>query len=295
MKRFLRHTAALLLALVLAASIGLAAVAAPPVITFLGKEKGFSVRSDSEYTTTDLFERFKGLMPGDVRTQVITLQNNAADCDHIRVYLRAVPHDNKDNKPTYNKEAAGNRPLEDAGLMEVFLSQLSVRVYADEELLYWGLPTTMDDAAQDFYLAELSAGQKLTLKVELEVPIELDNTYADALGEVDWTFVAECYDTSIAPMEPGTATEPDAPTDPAGSQAPADQAGAESPAAPAEDNADTEMPQAPDTPAASQVPAQGTHARPRTGDDSGFWLVVAVLALAALVAVNVQPKKPNRH
>ena len=77
--------------------------------------------------------------------------------------------------------------------MQDFLSQLTMRIYNDGELIYESSPDKAGALAEYEYLGTLRYKQTLDLDVELVVPITLDNKYANRVGEVDWVILAECY------------------------------------------------------------------------------------------------------
>lgn len=186
MKKLLCRIAVSVLAVVLLVCSAAPTLAVEQVVTWQGQEKGFGFAPGSEYTATDLFGSFKGIMPGDRLTETITLNNAATDTDYIRLYLRAVPH-GEDNAPT----ASGSG--ETVATMADFLSQLTMRVYNGETLIYEASPDKTAGLTENVFLAQLAAEESLTLTVELEVPHSLDNRYSGRLGEVDWVFTAEQF------------------------------------------------------------------------------------------------------
>lgn len=204
MKRTFKNLSALVLALTLFLSLGITAFAADSAITFQGAEEGFAFQPGSEYTATDLFDNFKDVMPGDRLTETIQVKNNATDCDYIKLYMRAVVHDENGNPLTYSelfenadgKDQAnidGQRD-ETVATMQDFLSQLTMRIYKGEELIYEASPEEAGALANNVMLGTLGNGEELTLTVELDVPVELGNEYANRVGEADWVFLAECIE-----------------------------------------------------------------------------------------------------
>ena len=45
---------------------------------------------DSDYSVTDLFTNFKGVMPGDTLTQQINVRNEASKKVNVKIYIRAL-------------------------------------------------------------------------------------------------------------------------------------------------------------------------------------------------------------
>lgn len=191
MKNLLRRLSSLTLVLLLVCSLSVTAFAASPSITFKGFSEGFDFQPGSEYTETDLFDSFKGVMPGDVLTEEITFTNSAADCDFVQLYMRAVAHD-EDGNPLSEKVAES----ETVATMTEFLSQLSMKVWNGTELIYDASPDELGGLAENVYLGTFRTGETCTLKVELSVPIELGNKFANRVGEVDWVFHVEAYNES---------------------------------------------------------------------------------------------------
>lgn len=199
--RILRRGPALLLTLLLLSGLSAAASAKDPAVAF---EDGRLIvfAPGSVYTDTDLFDNFKGLMPGDVRTEEITVSNNAGDYDYMKVYMRAVLHDEEGNpvSPKVLEEirADGRRgETSELGYMHDFLSQLSLSVRSGASaasLVYDSSPDKLDGLEQPVFLAALKKGESLVLTADLSVPADLGSEYAYRIGEVDWEFIAECYE-----------------------------------------------------------------------------------------------------
>ena len=177
--------------LLMVMSLASTAFAASPDITFNGFSKGFDLQPGSEYTKTDLFGNFKNVMPGDTVTETITFTNSATDCDFVNLYMRAEAHDETAN-PLSSKVAE----KETVATMTDFLSGLSMKVWNGTELIYDSSPDEPDGLKSNKFLGTFRTGETATLKVELTVPIDLDNEYANRLGEVDWIFHVEAYNES---------------------------------------------------------------------------------------------------
>ena len=191
MKKSFKAITSLVLMLFVVMSMSVTAFAASPSITFEGFSKGFDFQPGSEYTETDLFGNFKGVMPGDTVTETITFTNSATDCDFVNLYMRAEAHDETDN-PLSPKVAE----TESVATMTEFLSKLSMKVWNGTELIYDASPDQLDGLKSNKFLGTFRTGETATLKVELSVPIELDNKYANRVGEVDWIFHVEAYNES---------------------------------------------------------------------------------------------------
>ena len=191
MKKSCKAIFSLVLMLLMVMSLASAAFAASPSITFKGFSGGFDFQPGSEYTETDLFGSFKNVMPGDTVTETITFTNSATDCDFVNLYMRAEAHDEADN-PLSPKVAE----KETVATMTEFLSKLSMKVWNGTELIYDASPDQLDGLKSNKLLGTFRTGETATLKVELSVPIELGNEYANRVGEVDWIFHVEAYNES---------------------------------------------------------------------------------------------------
>lgn len=200
MNKKLRNYLTILLVLALIMSMT-TALAADSTITFKGMAEGFDFAPGSGYTETDLFDGFKNVMPGDKLTEEITVSNEAADCDYINLYLKVASHDEQTNPLTYDEafeNTDGNDQAkidgqrdETVATMQDFLSKLTMRIYNGESLIYDASPSTTGALAENVHLGQMMKGEKLNLRVELDVPAELGNEYAHRVGEVDWVFLAE--------------------------------------------------------------------------------------------------------
>ena len=185
MKKTLKTISALALVLVLL--LGMSATAfAESKVTYEGGAEKFVFLPGSEYSETDLFENFKGVMPGDVITQEITVQNNYTKAEKVKIYLRAVLHDEEGNP--LSEEVAKS---EDVVSMQDFLSQLSMTVKQGDKVLFSASPDELDGLEKNVLLGTFPGKSYTKLVVELTVPIELRNEYANRVGEVDWVFTAE--------------------------------------------------------------------------------------------------------
>ena len=192
MKKTCKTMLSLLLALVMALSLSVSAFAADPTvdIVYKGKDKLLITPKTTEFTTTDLFGGgFKGVMPGDTRTETITFKNESTSRNsYVELYIKAIPHDAA-NQPE-------DKAIADVEKMNEFLSQLTMKVTnaVDGKVIFDGSPDKKGDLANSVLLGTFNRGaEKTILKVELSVPQEMDNTYANMHGEVDWQFIAREY------------------------------------------------------------------------------------------------------
>ena len=189
MKKTCKTIASLVMMLVLLLGIGAPAYA-DGTVSYKGGAEKFVFLPGSGYTDTDLFDGFKGVMPGDTLTQTVEVRNRFLGTGSVKIYLRAVAHDEQTNPLSPNVAAAG----ENVASMSDFLSKLYMEVWQGDKCIYTGTPDQLDGLKNNVLLASVPRFGSVTLTVKLQVPKELGNEYANRVGEVDWVFTAEELD-----------------------------------------------------------------------------------------------------
>lgn len=141
-------------------------------VTYEGRSQSFIFLSRSGDSPTDLFGNLKSVMPGDSITERIVVNNDISDDVKVKLYVRAVGTEGD----------------------EEFLSKLDLRVEQDGEILLFEAPASDTAELEDWvYLGTFYSGEPTTLDLILEVPIELDDSFQNAVGNVLWEFRAEEY------------------------------------------------------------------------------------------------------
>ena len=170
MKRFL----SIIITLLIVFTSCICVYAAQGNVTYDGNSQEFVFKPGSEHSLTDLFTEFKDVMPGDSITQKITVKNTASNKVKVKIYMRSL----------------GAQPES-----KDFLSQLKLKVAksSNNEMAYM-FDAAANEKAQltDWVeLGTLYSGGEVNLDVILEVPKELDNTYKQKIGYLDWEFKVE--------------------------------------------------------------------------------------------------------
>ncbi len=180
MKSIIRFASSLIAACVMFSLMSVIGFAEEASVIFEGGAEDFIFVDDN-----DLFDGFKGLMPGDSVTQRIVVESKKTRAGYVKIYLRAVPH-GEDNP--LSDEVAKTETVDS---MNEFLSQLSMSVTCDGDLIYKASPNELEGLEENVLIGTFGYGDKKTLEITLDVPITLDDDFQNAKGEIDWIFTAE--------------------------------------------------------------------------------------------------------
>lgn len=187
----------LLAALLLAVSVITPVKADVPQVIFNGTT--FEIQNaGSTYVPENLLPDLTNLIPGDSETQEIRVKNDATVFDSVKMYVRAVFLDGTKEVPSPEVAAAlqadprrGTTPENE--YMAEFLSKVQMKVKVGDTLISDSTADKQEGLNEDVYLGTLRHGEEKTLTVQVTLPKELDNTYADRIGEMAWLFTAEGF------------------------------------------------------------------------------------------------------
>lgn len=138
------------------------------VVEFINKGTDFNIRlSDS-----DLFKNFKGLLPGTVRSQQITIRNKCDDSADIKlVQLKTVGIQEETVRDLLTK------------YVDVTIEDMDTK-----EVLYDGSLGTENGIEINF--GDFASGQEKNLKVTCRADENMPNILQNIQGEVEWSFLA---------------------------------------------------------------------------------------------------------
>ena len=148
--KMIKRLSGFFLALLLVSSLAVTALAADSSITYEGHNI-FGFGPGSEFTDTDLFDNFKGVMPGDVLIETVTVRNEASCCDFVKIYIRADAHDS--SNPLSSKVAERETVVS----MQDFLNQLSMTVWNGEQKILKVLPMNWMGCRTMYFLVPSAA------------------------------------------------------------------------------------------------------------------------------------------
>ncbi len=177
-RSFVKIAAAVLTGVILASMPAMGVYAADTSVIYAGRAEEFVFIPD----TTDLFDNFKDVVPGDTLSQKITVRNTSTSTAEI--FLRA--------------EAVEPR-------FESFLREISLSVIVEPNSSWYNsraadMGTT--GMTSNRSLGNFNPGADLDIMVNLSVPITWSNQFQGGYGEVVWVFTVVEYDPILPPVIP---------------------------------------------------------------------------------------------
>lgn len=150
----------------------------------------------------DLFQGFKGVMPGDAKTQLVNVKNDDEKTAYLYLYALQAEEDQFENA---QQKAISDELMKllQVEITETMPNGKSNMVYSgklygeDEGFSMHGEPSAVS-------LGGIEKGEQAQLSVTLKVPQELNNRYADAVAKIKWIFTAKQED----PVAPPPVTPP---------------------------------------------------------------------------------------
>ena len=207
MKKFFRIISSLVLALMLLCSTAVSFATGSSSVTYKGKAKEFIFQPGSDYSVTDLFTNFKGVMPGDTLTQQINVRNEASKKVNVKIYIRALGPAELENN--------NGEEIVSADDSADFLKEMKLTVDTEDDTRLFEAPADQTAGLTDWVcLGTFRSGADVDLNVNLEVPITMGNDYQERIGAMDWQFMAEEF--PLDPDDPSTPTDPSDPNGPNG-------------------------------------------------------------------------------
>lgn len=205
MKKTFRIISSLVLALMLLCSTAVSFATGSSSVTYKGKAKEFIFQPGSDYSVTDLFTNFKGVMPGDTLTQQINVRNEASKKVNVKIYIRALGPAELENN--------NGEEIVSADDSADFLKEMNLTVETDSDKKLFEAPADQTAGLTDWVcLGTFRSGADVDLNVDLEVPITMGNDYQERIGALDWQFMAEEF--PLDPDDPSTPTDPSDPNGP---------------------------------------------------------------------------------
>lgn len=151
-------------------------------VTYKGQAEKFVFAPGSEYSLTDLFTNFKGVMPGDSLTQGVTVRNEASNKVEVEIFMRALGATDLQNPEDGIAEVTSEESAD-------FLNEMTLTVVQEGNSKLFEAPANETAQLTDWVsLGKFKSGAEVDLLVTLNVPITMGNDYQERIGALDWQF-----------------------------------------------------------------------------------------------------------
>ena len=157
----------------------------PTTVTFVNEDNDFVF----DPASSDLFANFKNLLPGETRSQTITVKNTYQNQNGVEIFLHAEDINQNISDPAT------------LALVNKLLREYATIVVTDDtgKVIYdgpvWGNPysdaANPDSMHNDISLGIFAPGQSKNLNVQLRLDPAMDNQYQELLGLIKWVWSAE--------------------------------------------------------------------------------------------------------
>lgn len=165
----IKRIAALAFGAVVSFAAAAGTFAADSQVTYQGGAEAFVVIPEGK----DLFQNFKGVMPGDVLTQPVIVQNTVSSQGGVRLYLRAEASDET---------------------VQGFLEQMTLTVKQGDTVLSQDAADQAGGLTENVLLGTFFGEAQVPIDAVLTVPITMGNEFQNASGTIRWIFTAEELD-----------------------------------------------------------------------------------------------------
>ncbi len=169
------------ISVVLILSMCVFAFAASPSEIAFGKNFTFDAGSN------DLFTNFKGLVPGEDRSQQINIKNTSSDSAKFYLKMEAAPQNE-------------NLSEEEKNLVyDLLYNRIKIKITDENKnLIYSGsiggdanVNNQSTTTSKPLTLGEVASNKTKTITVELVMDGDIGNEYKGLSGNVRWVFIAE--------------------------------------------------------------------------------------------------------
>jgi len=180
MKRYLRKLICVLAVLTLMLTTASAVFASS--VTYENQAEKFVFAPGSEYSLTDLFTNYKGVMPGDKLTQKVTVRNDASEKIDVEIFMRALGATDLKNPEDGIKDVS-------QAASQDFLEEMTLTVVQDGNSELFHAPADQTAQLTDWVsLGKFDSGAEVDLDVTLSVPLSMGNDCQSKIGALDWQF-----------------------------------------------------------------------------------------------------------